>query len=102
MGVDIRSPSDEDLQSALKEVWSVSDSEHPNAWLRFGCEAGRMYMLDVYEGGTVIFSQWADADFEKELAPEGRRANVSIENALRLWRALRQGDLSTIVGEGWE
>jgi hypothetical protein len=102
MGVDIRSPSDEDLQLALREIWSFSDSEHPNSWLRFGFESGQMYMLDVYEGGTVIFSQWADPDFENEMTPERKLTNVSIQVALGLWRSLRDGNLSTIVGEDWE
>lgn len=61
-----------------------------------------MYVLDVYDTGTVIFSQWEDSDYEKELAPERRRANITFENTLRLWRALRQGDISPVVGEGWE
>lgn len=102
MGVDIRSPSDGDLQFALRELWDSSDSEHPNALLRLGCSTGRMCVLEVYGSGTIIFSQWVDLDFEVELVPERRRANVSIVDALRLWRSLRQGDLSTIEGEGWE
>jgi len=84
MGVDICSPSDEDLQFALRELWDSADSEHPNSWLRLFCSTDRMCVLDVYRGGTIIFGQWVDLDFEEELAPERRRANVSIVDALRL------------------
>lgn len=73
---------DGDLHLALKEAWGIADGEHLNSWLRFGCEDGRMYVLDIYKSGTVVFSLWADGDFKKELARERGRTNISFENTL--------------------
>lgn len=101
MGADIRSPSDEELQTILKEVLSATDQEHPNSWLRFGYDTGPMFLLDVYIDGTILFGQWLDTDYDKEFAPEGRLERVSFDDALRLWRALQRGDLDTIRCQEW-
>lgn len=101
-GADIRSPSEDDLHKALKEVFTLSDGEHPNASLRLIDENDRMYLLGVYEGGLVIFEQWADSDFEEELAPQRRRVDASLEDVLPLWRALRVADLSTVLNAPWQ
>ncbi|MDH4611358.1 hypothetical protein [Pseudomonas sp. BN102] len=101
MGEDIPSPTDEQLQATLKDVFSSSDGEHPNAWLCLGQDAGPMFILDIYSSGLVVFGQWADPDYEEELAPESRLNGVSFEVASMLWQALRSGDLATIQKQPW-
>jgi len=101
MGTDVREPTDAELKDALAEVFSTVDVEHPNAWLRIGLSDGTMFVLDVYRGGTIIFNQWADSDFEEELAPPSKLAEVPVEDALRLWRSLLRGDVGAVRAEPW-
>lgn len=37
--------------------------EHPNIWLRYGFDEGPMYVLDLYRQGLVLFSKYADQDY---------------------------------------
>lgn len=100
-GVDIVSPTTAQLQGALEEVFSAKDPEHPNSWLRFGRDNGPMFVLDVYEGGTVVFEEWADTEFELELASPRQLTGATQAIALRLWQLLRQGDLPAIRATDW-
>jgi len=106
-GGDIRDPSADDLTTALNEIYQetldgMTDAyyaEHPNAWLRYGFDDGPMYVLDVYRNGRVIFGQWADQDYETELAPETTIENVIEERAFQLWTWLTNGDVDRIKDE---
>jgi len=106
-GGDIRDPSADDLTTALNELYQetldgMTDAyyaEHPNAWLRYGFDDGPMYVLDVYRNGRVIFGQWADQDYETELAPETTIENVIEERAFQLWTWLTNGDVDRIKDE---
>ena len=106
-GGDIRDPSADDLTTALNEIYQetldgMTDAyyaEHPNAWLRYGFDDGPMYVLDVYRNGRVIFGQWADQDYETELAPETTIENVIEERAFQLWTWLTNGDVDRIKNE---
>ena len=102
LGKDVREPTDADLKDALVEVLSTADVEHPNAWLSLGLGDGTMYVLDVCGAGTIMFNQWADADFEEELAPPTKLADVSIEDAQRLWRSLLRRDVEAVRCEAWQ
>jgi hypothetical protein len=108
-GADIRQPSDEDLAGALSEIFhenlpSMTEGDyaaHPSAWIRYGFDAGPMYVVEVRRGGRVQFSQWADQDYETELERETAMDGVSEEDALRLWKLLAGGEIDTVKAEGW-
>jgi len=100
-GVDIVSPTTAQLQCALEEVFSAKDPEHPNSWLRFGHDHGPMFVLDVYESGTVVLEEWADTEFQLELAPPRLLTGTTPAAAMRLWQLLRQGDLPAVRSIDW-
>lgn len=104
-------PSSADLKEALRELYVEDDpslveedyEDHPNAWLEYGYESGNkwtVYLLDVYRGGTVIFSKRDDQD---DLDPEfeKRMTGVSQERALELWKALASADIDSLMAEPW-
>jgi hypothetical protein len=103
-GGDTGDPSQDELASALREVYHENEpgwpeamyEEHPNAWLRYGFDEGPRFILDVYRGGRVAFGQWADQDFETELAPEQILRGVDEETAKRLWSLLAAGEIDEI------
>lgn len=109
-GGDIRAPTSDQLRSALAEVYNENHpsmtewdyAEHPNAWLRYGFDDGPMYVLNVYRSGAVYFAQWADSDYENELAPEAEKINVSEREAHRLWELLAAGEIGEVKGWGWD
>jgi hypothetical protein len=96
MGAHVREPTDAQLRAALEDVFASHDDEHPNAALRLGSDDGPMFVVDVYGAQRVVFEQWADADFEDELAPPAILSDVKLEAAMELWRALRNRDVSAV------
>lgn len=100
-GRDIPDPTSDDLQMALNEVFSLEDDEHPNSWLRYGSDSGQMFILDVYQSGRIIFTQWADTDYEAELAAPEQLEHISHQSVLTLWQALQRGDMDCIRAEAW-
>lgn len=102
-----KSPTPGDLSAALNEIYHEDLSymtpadyaEHPNACMRCGFDEGAMYVLDVYRTGKVIFQQWADNDFENELAPEIAIENVPKDKARRLWDWMADGKIDKIKTE---
>ena len=76
-------------------------AEHPNAWLRYGFDEGPTYVLDVYRGGSIIFTKYADQDYY-DLLWEYRMDDLSREKALALWQLLAEGELDGLRAEGWE
>lgn len=109
-GSNIRDPSDDDLQSSLRDVYVEDDlslteadyAEHPNSWLKLGYQGGPLYVLDVYRKGTVRFQQWADTDYRKELAPPLKLEKVPFEKALALWGLLRDENIKGLLSESWQ
>ena len=108
-GGDIRDPTDAELESALHDIYDEGHphltendyAEHPDASVRFGDDSGPMFVVTVTRKGRVEFSQWADADYEQELASPGHLKDVSFENALRLWRTARRGEIASLRQEPW-
>ncbi len=105
----VRNPIDGDLRRALDDVFGRSPlaanappPEPASAWLLYELDTGERLVLEVCHDGTVIFDQWADADYKRELSPTTRLLGVSFSHALALWRALRAGDVSAVRAEGWE
>lgn len=108
-GSDIRSPSEAQLRAALDEVFIENHpkmtkgdyEEHPNAFLRFGKDSGPMFVVYVNREREVVFEQWADADYETELAPPGRLTSVSFGQAVELWSSARQADVTALQRHPW-
>ena len=106
-GEDIKNPTARQLQQALGELLEenipgmteADYAEHPNAWLRYGFDEGPMYVLDVYRGGSIIFTKYADQDY-KDLLWEYRMDDLSGEKALSLWLLLAEGKLDDLQAEG--
>jgi hypothetical protein len=96
MGADKREPTDDELLAVLKDVFTSNDDEHPNAWLRVGSDDGPMFVVDVYSSRRIVFEQWADADFDNQLAPEIILSDVQLELAMGLWRSLRNRDIEAV------
>jgi hypothetical protein len=108
-GGDIRDPSDAELESALHDIYDEDHphlteddyAEHPDASVRFGDDSGPMFVVTANRKGRIEFFQWADADYEQELAPPGHLKDVPFENALRLWRTARRGEIASLRQEPW-
>ncbi len=83
----IASPSDDDLQSALKELFSSRNSEHPDAWLECGVEGGPLESLSIFSSGYAIHTKFSDADMSEELSSR-RIEGVTEKSALGLWQEL--------------
>jgi hypothetical protein len=96
MGADVREPTYADLRAALEDVFTSVDDEHPNTSLRLGADTGPMFVLSVYSSKRVVFEQWADADFDVELAPPIILTDVRQEVSVMLWQALRNGDIDAV------
>jgi hypothetical protein len=109
-GADIREPTFDQLRSALAEVYhedhpSMTEgdyAQHPNAWLRYGFDTGPMYILNVYRSRTVYLSQWADSDYENQLAPEAEKIDVAEPEAYQLWERLATGRIDEVKAWGWD
>jgi hypothetical protein len=103
-GADVPDPSSDDLRAAVGEVVDpehASDSEHTNTLVRYGHDDGPMYVLSYDADRCLTFEQWADQEFESELAPAGYRRDVPPAEALRLMEALRTGAVARVKQEAW-
>lgn len=103
----VRNPIDEDLRRALDDVFGTrTSSDAPvtpaSAWLLYEQGAGATLVLEMWHDGTVVFDQWADPQYTRELSPPARLLGVSFTHALALWRALRAGDVVAVRGEAWQ
>src|SRR5262245_28202650 len=86
-GADVRNPSAETLRAALDEVVDpahAKDIEHTSAFVRYGFDDGPMYVLTYDSSRCLSFEQWADQDFETQLAPRVYMPDVTLTDALRL------------------
>ena len=109
-GGDKRDPSREDLADAIWELF-VEDlpemaegdyAEHGAASLRYGFDEGPMFVVEIARNGRVRFEEWADQDYEKELAPPRMVQSMSQGDALRLWSLLASGDVDAVRLSGWD
>ena len=96
MGADIREPTDAQLRAALQDVYASDDDEHPDAWVRLGEDDGPLFVVAVHSSRRVEFTQWADADYENELAPQVTSRDVPSDVVLAPWRALRDRDVDAV------
>jgi hypothetical protein len=103
-GRDIAAPTEEQLESAIAQVYSgaLQDPEGgpASAALRFGYDDGLMYALEVASGGELTFEEWSDRDCEIALA-NPRRMSASQADALQLWLWLAQRQVAKIRSQPW-
>jgi hypothetical protein len=103
-GGDTRDPSLDELRFALDEVYvenhpgmTLTDyEEHPSAFVRYGVDAGPMYLLYVGRSGAVTLEQWVDQDYGDELAKPLTMEKVSREEALAMWSKLQSGQIEAL------
>jgi hypothetical protein len=109
-GKETPSPSAAELAQAMAELYHETlpgmtqgdYAEHGAASLRCGYDDGPMYILEANRLGDVTFEEWADQDYERELASSRRMRIVPEELALRLWICLAQGDIGHLRSQQWE
>jgi hypothetical protein len=109
-GGDTRSPSAAHLGEAVAELYHETlagmtegdYAEHGAALLRYGYDDGPMYVLEVSRLGEVRLEEWADQDFEQELAPLRTMREVPEEQALQLWSWLAEGQIDRVRSQPWE
>jgi hypothetical protein len=98
-----RPPSDEEIAAVIADVMdeaallrripelSEDDlDEHPGASIMLGKDDGLLYSLELYAGGEMHFTRYADSDMYEEEFHHVRQAE-SAQEAERLWRLLRDG-----------
>src|SRR5687768_11525048 len=106
-----RDPSEAEMRAAIREVFhedqptsSEGDyAEHPNSWLSYGVQNGdkwTVHTLDLYRKGRLVFSKYDDQD-DAEPVFERTKANLTEQNALRLWRLLASGEIEALTKEDW-
>ena len=95
MGLDIRSPTIDDLKKALEELFSSKDVEHPDASVRCGTDDGPLYSISVFFRQYALYTQYSDVDMSEEV--ESRKIeNVDAAAALSLWLNLIAGRLDQV------
>jgi hypothetical protein len=101
-------PTDDELLNAVLEVLdepavlarypNLTEGdlvEHPSAWLQAASDSEELFTLDLYRGGWLEFTWYADLDMEIERF-KASLSNVTIEQCFNLWRTLRDGEIEKI------
>ena len=109
-GEETGSPTAAQLAEAIAELYhetlpDMTDgdyAEHGAASLRYGYDDGPMFVLEVNRLREITLEEWADQDYEQELAPRRRMQVVPEDQALRLWTLLAQGNIDRIRLQPWE
>ncbi|MCB1327528.1 MAG: hypothetical protein H7A21_14030 [Spirochaetales bacterium] len=97
-GDSLRDPTAEQIAAASQELLAIADPEHANAWMELFSASGRMYNVDAYESGLVIYSEYADHDYE-ELMSELRFRASDAGLVTRLWTIMAAHDLDALLAE---
>lgn len=109
-GGDIRNPTAAQLAEAIAELYHESlpgmtegdYAEHGAASLRYGYDEGPMFVLEASRLHELMFEEWADQDYEQELAPSRTIHAVPEAQALQLWTWLAQGEIASIRSQPWK
>lgn len=109
-GEDVRSPTTQQLADAVSEVYHETIpgmtlafyAEHGSALLRYGYDEGPMFVLYVDRLHQVVFEEWADQDYEVELAPARKMRDVSEVLACELLGWLADGQIDWLRSQHWE
>lgn len=104
-GRDIASPSEQQLATALTELYRQSmpggsPADLASAVVRFGYDDGLMYVAEVNSAGDISFEEWSDSDCELALATP-RRMKGSQEQAQELWMMMSRRQVSKIRELAW-
>ena len=104
-GRDIASPSEQQLASALAELYlptkDAASLDSASAVLRFGYDDGLMYVAEVSSTGVLQFEEWSDSDCELALAPP-RRMQGTFAQAQQLWSMMHRRQVSRIRAMAWQ
>lgn len=68
--------------------------EHPNAWMEMEDDEGATYVLDLYRTGELQFTRYGDDPEVEEFRHV--KQGVSVAEATRLWRLLRDGRVAEV------
>jgi hypothetical protein len=109
-GEDTRSPTAVQLAQAIAELYHETlpgmtegdYGEHGAASLRYGYDDGPRYVLEANRLGEVTLEEWADQDYEHELAPPRLMRDVPEDQALQIWVWLAQGQIDRLRSQPWE
>lgn len=109
-GGDTRSPTVAQLAEAVAELYhetlpgmtDVDYAEHGAASLRYGYDDGPMYVLEINRLREARLEEWADQDFEQELAPPRTMHGVPEDQSLQLWSWLAEGKIEQVRSQPWE
>jgi hypothetical protein len=104
LGADIRNPSAEAIQGAVREVMLPkhrTDSEHSEVILRYAFDAGPMYVITYDASKKLTFEQWDDHDFESEIVPTGHLTDITPSDAAKIMMQLAEGDIKAIKQYSW-
>ena len=103
-GGSVQEPTVAQLSASLRELFDpkIDDEEHGAASLRFGNDEGPMFTIEFTCRHRARFEEWADQDYERELAPPRKGTVEGHDEALILWTALARGDLETVLRWLWE
>jgi hypothetical protein len=109
-GDTIRTPSREDLERALREIFhedlpnleEEDYAEHPSAGLAVGFDEGEgtCTTLDVYRGGMAFLTEAAEP--EGDPTRQMRLDRLEESRALRLWQSLQAGRIAEVFKEPWK
>lgn len=104
-GREIASPSDQQLATALTELYrqsmpGASPADLACAVVRFGYDDGLMYVAEVNSAGDISFEEWSDSDCELALAAP-RRMKASQEQAQAVWLMMSRRQVSKIRALAW-
>lgn len=109
-GGDTPSPTLAQLAQAVAELYHETlpgmtkgdYAEHGAASLRCGYDDGPMLLLEVNRLREVRLEEWADQDYEHELAAPRTMREVPEEQALQLWTWLAQGEIDRVRSQPWQ
>jgi hypothetical protein len=100
-GADSRDPLEPALANAVNDLQkNKDDTEHPNAWLRYGLSDGRVFVLEAYTSGTVYLQEFKDQD-DSDPTESHEQNGVAPEDMLRHFQLLASGDLDGLKKERW-
>ena len=109
-GGDTRNPTVAQLAEAVAELYQETlpgmtegdYAEHGAASLRCGYDDGPMYILEISRLREVRLEEWADQDFEQELAPPRTMNDVPEDQALRFCSWLAEGQIDQVRSQVWD
>lgn len=108
-GDDTDNPTHSELAHAITELYHETPvgmteadyAEHGAAFLRYGFDDGPMIVLEISRLQECRLEEWADQDFEQQLAPHRVMRKLPEVQALQLWDWLARGQIDLIRSQQW-